>query len=148
MKQFLAMMALLLCACSAVGDTSSHGSTAGLDGTSWQLVKFEGGDGTVLTPDVKGKYTIHFEKDGRFNMRVDCNRGMGTWLSPGPNQVQFGRLAMTRAMCPPDPLNDRIIKDWEFLRSYVVKEGRLFLALMADGGIYTFEPIASGELRK
>ena len=148
MKQFLAMMAVLLSACSAVGDTSSYSSIAKLGGTSWQLVKFEGSDGTILKPDVKEKYTIHFAEDGRFSMRVDCNRGMGTWQSSGPNQLQFGRLAMTRAMCPPDSLHDRIVKDWEFVRSYVMKEGHLFLALMADGGIYEFEPMASGELRK
>jgi len=28
-----------------------------------------------------------------------------------------------------------------FIRSYVIKDGRLFLALMADGGIYEFEPL-------
>jgi hypothetical protein len=28
-----------------------------------------------------------------------CNRGRGTWKSAGPNQLQFGPLALTRAMC-------------------------------------------------
>jgi hypothetical protein len=41
--------------------------------------------------------------------------------------------------CPPGSLHDRIVKDWSFVRSYVVKDGRLFLALMADGGIYELE---------
>jgi para-nitrobenzyl esterase len=27
-------------------------------------------------------------------------------------------------------------------RSYVLKDGKLFLALVADGGIYEFEPFA------
>lgn len=44
-------------------------------------------------------------------------------------------------MCPPDSLHDRMVKDWEFVRSYTLKDGHLFLALMADGGIYEFEPI-------
>jgi uncharacterized lipoprotein YbaY len=43
-------------------------------------------------------------------------------------------------MCPPAPLNDRIVKDWEFVRSYTIKDGHLFLSLMADGGNYEFEP--------
>jgi hypothetical protein len=30
---------------------------------------------------------------------------------------------------------------WGDIRSYVVKDGHLFLALMADGGIYEFEPV-------
>jgi len=30
-------------------------------------------------------------------------------------------------------------------RSYVIKDGRLFLSLMADGGIYEFEPVQEGR---
>jgi heat shock protein HslJ len=45
-------------------------------------------------------------------------------------------------MCPPAPLNDRIPKDWPNLRSYTLKDGHLFLALMADGGTYEFEPVS------
>jgi len=36
---------------------------------------------------------------------------------------------------------DHIVKQWGNIRSYVIKEGHLFLALMADGGIYEFEPV-------
>jgi para-nitrobenzyl esterase len=42
-------------------------------------------------------------------------------------------------------MHDRIVKDWGAIRSYVIKEGRLFLSLMADGGIYEFEPIAGSQ---
>lgn len=34
------------------------------------------------------------------------------------------------------------MKQWGYIRSYVVKDGHLFLSLMADGGIYEFEPVA------
>ena len=55
--------------------------------------------------------------------------------------LQFGPLALTRAMCPPGSLHDQIVKHWPYIRSYVVRNGHLFLALMADGGIYEFEPL-------
>lgn len=139
MKPFVAVMALLLSACGAFGNTPGPSSMTTLEGTSWQLVKFEGGDGAVLTPEAKDKYTIQFAENGRFSMRVACNRGVGAWQSSGPNQLEFSRLALTRAMCPADSLHDRIMKDWQFVRSYVLKDGRLFLALMADGGIYELE---------
>jgi heat shock protein HslJ len=113
-----------------------------LAATAWQLVKFEGGDGTFLAPDDKAKYTLAFEADGRVSVRIDCNRGRGNWQSPGPKQLTFGPLALTRAMCPPGSLHDRIVRDWEFVRSYTIKDAHLFLALMADGGIYEFEPLA------
>lgn len=117
-------------------------AAADLAGTSWQLVRFEDSNGQTQTPDAKNKYTVAFESDGMVSVRIDCNRGRGTWKSAGPNQLQFGPLALTRAMCLPAPLNDYIPKDWERLRSYTLKDGHLFLSLMADGGTYEFEPIS------
>jgi heat shock protein HslJ len=107
--------------------------------------QISGSDDKVLTPDDSAKYTIAFGTDGSVSARVDCNRGRGTWKSSGPNQLQFGPLALTRAACPPGSLHDRIVKDWEFVRSYTLKNGHLFLALMADGGIYEFEPIGGSK---
>lgn len=135
----LMMLSMLLAASTA--DAQEQVRSAGLGDTSWQFVKFQGGDDTVLTPDDKAKYTIAFAADGVVNVRFDCNRGRGTWKSSGPNQLQFGLLALTRAMCPPGSLHDRMVKHWAYIRSYTIKDGRLFLSLMADGGIYEFEPI-------
>ena len=113
----------------------------GLGGTSWQLVEFQGGDETILTPDDRTKYTIAFGTDGRVTARIDCNRGSGTWASEGPNHLVFGPLALTRAQCPPGSLHDRIVRDWEYVRSYVIEGGHMFVSLMADAGIYEFEPM-------
>ena len=118
----------------------SKNTFPGLGGSSWQLVKFQGGDGAVLTPDDKSKYTLAFGADGVMNARIDCNRGRGGWKSSGPNQLEFGPMAITRAECPPGSLHDQIVRQLPHVRSYVVKDGRLFLSLMADGGIYEFEP--------
>ena len=115
-----------------------------LSGTSWQLVKFQGSDDTTLTPDDRSKYTLEFGADGRLSARIDCNRGRGSWKASGPS-LELGPLALTRAMCPPGSLHDRIVKQWSAIRSYVVKDGHLFLSLMADGGIYEFEPVAAAK---
>lgn len=119
-------------------------AAAVLAGTSWQLVKFQSGDDKTLVPDEEGKYTIAFTSDG-VSARIDCNRGHGTWKSSAPNQIEFGPMALTRAMCPPAPLTDRIAKDWQYFRSYTIKDGHLFLALMADGGTYEFEPVVASD---
>jgi len=132
---------LLAFACGARAQTSPQ--AADLGGTSWELVKFEGSDGKALTPDDRSKYTVTFEADGRVSARVDCNRGTGTWTSSGPTQLQFGPLAVTRMMCSPAQLNDHIPKHWEYVRSYILKDSHLFLSLMADGGIYEFEPVSA-----
>jgi len=138
-RGFLSLTALLLA--GACAEIAPQDAADGLGGMSWQLVGFQGGDGKVLRPDDKTKYTIAFGNDGGVSVRFDCNRGHGKWKSSGRNQLEFGPLALTRAMCPPGSLHDHIVKQWGFVRSYVITDGRLFLSLIADGGIYEFEPL-------
>lgn len=134
-----ALLMVITFTANPVGQTPSN-DAAPLAGTSWQLVRFRGGDDTIVTPDDGTKYTLAFGADGALTARIDCNRGRGTWKSPGPNQLELGPLALTRAMCPPGSMHDRIVKQWAFIRSYMTRNGRLFLSLAADGGIYEFEP--------
>jgi para-nitrobenzyl esterase len=109
-------------------------------GPTWQLVKFQGGDDTLLRPDDKSKYTLVFNPDGTLNARIDCNRGRGGWKSAGKGQLELGPMAITRAMCPPGSLHDQLVKQLPYVRSYIMRNGHLFLSLMADGGVYEFEP--------
>jgi para-nitrobenzyl esterase len=113
---------------------------AGIGGLSWQLVKFQGGNGAVLTPDDKTKYTVAFANNGNVKVRFDCNRGRGEWILNGPNQLHFGPLDITRVVCPPGSMHDQLVRQWPFIRSYAVKGGHLYLSLAADGGSYEFEP--------
>lgn len=110
---------------------------------TWQLVKFEGSNGTTLMPDDRAKYTIELVPGGRLTARIDCNRGRGTWKATGNSQIEFGPLALTRAQCPAGSLHGQIVRQWGNIRSFVIRDGHLFLALMADGGIYEFEPVAT-----
>jgi len=125
----------------APSQAAGPSTSPGLQGTSWQLVKFQGGDSKTLVPDDGAKYTIEFGASGQLTARIDCNRGRGSWSSGGPSQLQLGPLALTRAACPPGSLHDQIVKQWSNVRSYVLKDGHLFLSLMADGGIYEFQPV-------
>jgi para-nitrobenzyl esterase len=135
-----ACLAALLLVANARAETSASGGAPDLTGTTWQVVAFEGGNGKKLLPADKTRYTVAFS-DGRVHLRIACNRGGGTWMSPESGQVEFGPLTTTRMACqPPNPLNDRIFKDWLFVRSYMVRDGRLFLSLIADKGIYELEP--------
>lgn len=125
---------LLLAACATtIGPVD-------LRGTAWQLVKIQGSDGTTITPDDPAKYTIEFLADNAVAMRIDCNRARGVWKSPAPSQLEFGPMAVTRVACPPGSLYDRFARDVGYVRSYAVRNGHLFVALMADGGVYEFEP--------
>jgi para-nitrobenzyl esterase len=70
---------LLLTACAASARAPAPDAGVDLGGRVWQLVKFQSSDETTLTPDDRTKYTLEFGGDGRLSVRVDCNRGRGTW---------------------------------------------------------------------
>ncbi|HSF19094.1 MAG TPA: META domain-containing protein [Vicinamibacteria bacterium] len=116
---------------------------------TWRLLEIQSMDDAIGTvrPDDPSAYTMQLNRDGTFNMRLDCNRATGTWTAE-PSQdgssgrFELGPLAMTRALCPPPRLDERVAKDAPFIRSFLLKDGRLYLSLMADGGIYAWEPLA------
>ncbi|KAA9131660.1 META domain-containing protein [Marinihelvus fidelis] len=111
--------------------------------TAWSLVKIQSMDDSVAEPSADTAYTITFNADGRASMQVDCNRGAGSWESVSPGQLTFGPLALTRAMCPPGSIHDRFVRELEYVRTYVMRDGNLYLATMADGSILEFEPLAN-----
>lgn len=131
-------------AAEATANTPVQESTAedgeGLGGTSWRLVQIMSMDDSTYKPDDPSMYTLTFEADGSMNVLADCNRGTGSWVSESKSQLQFGPIAATMAMCPPGSLHDRYMSQFEWVRSYTMRDGHLFLATMADGSIIEFEP--------
>jgi heat shock protein HslJ len=114
--------------------------------TSWRLVKIMSMDDSVYEPDDRSKYTLDLRADGRAALQADCNRGMGSWTSESASHLTFGPIAATRALCPPGSLSDKYLAQFEWVRSYVMQDGHLFLATMADGAIIEFEPAGAEPL--
>jgi para-nitrobenzyl esterase len=104
-------------------------------------VRFQGGDDATAVPADRSRYTLEFGADGIVRVRLDCNRGRARWSSPGNGRLRFDPLAKSRAECGPGSLHDLIARHWIYVRSYTLKGGHLFLALMADGGVYELEPL-------
>lgn len=147
LRKYLAGLAaaVLVQGCALSGQATTKGATVsqadtGLAGSNWRLVKIQSMDDTELVPDDAAKYTLDFDADGRAALRADCNRGSGSWQSPAPGQLRFGPIAATRAMCPPGSISDRYLAQFEWVRSYVLRDGRLYLATEADGAIIEFAP--------
>jgi len=118
-----------------------------LSGTSWQLLEFQSMDDQVGTqrPEDPALYTMQLNTDGTVSMRLNCNRATGSWsaeasANPDSGHFKFGPLAMTRALCPPPSMDESIAAQSHYIRSYLLKDGNLYLSLMADGGIYAWEP--------
>ncbi|MGD8678088.1 MAG: SH3 domain-containing protein [Chromatiales bacterium] len=125
-----------------------------LAGSEWQLVEFQSMDDAIGTirPDDPSLYTMRLGADGIVSMQLNCNRATGDWLAEpsadgSGGSFRFGPLAATSAFCPPPSMDERITKDAGYVRGYLLKDGNLYLSLMADAGIYAWEPLAvnSGE---
>ncbi len=119
---------------------------ARLAGTSWELHAIQSMDdaqGTTRIPEPQ-RFTLRFDADGRASLRLDCNRGTGTWeakpAGDDTGTLTFGPIAATRATCPPPHLGERIARDLAYVRGYRLKDGNLFMSLIADGGIYEWRP--------
>ena len=138
---------LTLTAIAIASATANAQNPSGLAGTSWKLVKLQGGDEVTTVPDDGAKYTITFNSNGRVSARVDCNRGGSTWKSTRPNELQFGSWSMSRAKCPAGSLYDRIVREGAAVRTYEVKNGHLFLSGMEAGGYYELEPLTTSRRR-
>jgi len=123
--------------------TAAAPPATSLAGTSWELVAFTGSDGSKIEPDERSNYTLTFQPDGIVVARIDCNRGRGSWKSDQPGQLVLGPLASTRMMCPPGSMHDRVAADFGAVRAYTLKDGHLYLSLMADGGTYEYEPASA-----
>jgi heat shock protein HslJ len=144
-------------ASAAPGTSTSPGAPAvrvtPLSGTAWRLVEIQSMDDAVGTTHVSdpSRYTMRLNTDGSVAFRLDCNSATGTWSAeaaasdPSSGRFEFGPLAATTALCPPPSLDEQVTKQASYFRSYLLNEGRLYLSLIADGGIFVWEPVASGQ---
>lgn len=117
--------------------------------TQWQLVEFQSMDDAAGTqrPNDPSQYTMRLNQNGTVQFQLNCNLANGTWSAetgpdPASGHFEFGPLAATSAVCPPPSMDELISSQTQYVRSYLKKDGRLYLSLMADGGIYVWEPIS------
>jgi hypothetical protein len=125
-RPLLAMTLSLLAGCAAA--PAARPAAQGLAGTAWALeaVVSMADDQPTLRPDDPARYTLVFGANGQAQLRLDCNRASAAWQAePAP-----GASAAL------------LVRDLPYVRSYVIESGRLHLALMADGGILRWAPLA------
>ncbi len=132
----------------AIPSPKSSTPVHGLAGTEWRLVQFQSMDDEVGTarPDDPGRYTMRLDGDGGVAMRLNCNRAQGTWSAQAGSDgnsgaFTFGDFKATDVRCQTPGMDRHIATLAGYIRSYLLKDGRLHLSLMADGGIYTWAPV-------
>lgn len=142
------MTSAILTTCLALTACAGAPPPATLDGTTWRLAMFQSNDDATgtLRPASADSFSMAFGKDGQVAAKLDCNRGTGPWRAEpaagsSSGSINIGPLATTRMMCPPDPVGDRLARDVDTLRSYRLQDGRLYLMLPADAGVYVWDRV-------
>ena len=127
-------------------------AAAPLAGTAWRLLEIQSMDDAAGTTRVgnPSQYTMRLMPDGSVAFRLNCNTATGTWFAtagpdPSSGRFLFGPLAATTAACPPPSVDEQVTRQAPYFRSYLLKDGRLYLSLLADGGIFVWEPLESGR---
>lgn len=123
--------------------TANPEPTADLAGTRWRLVTIMSMDDSEYRPDKGQQYTVEFGQPGDVQVVTDCGEGQGAWHSENPPKLQFAPIEADFANCPSDSLSRKLLDQFSWVRSYVLRDGHLFLATVADGSILEFEPLAA-----
>ncbi len=134
-------LTIALCATLAACQiTTAEPARSSLPGTSWELVAIRpAGDAQAAVQSARpARFTLRFGPDRRVVLRLDCNRGIGSWRaapsSASAGALSFSQIAVTRALCQPPQLDERVARELAHVRSYEIRDGRLLLSPTADGG--------------
>ena len=109
-----------------------------LVGTSWRWVSLVTPGETVKVAQ-PNRYLLGFQAERKLAVHADCNRAFGNY------EAEDGRLVlrvggMTRAMCPPESLSDRFVKELGAAAHYRFDKRALYVELRGDLGTMKFLP--------
>lgn len=113
------------------------GAEGGITGIVWKWQQTLLGDGQNAVPDDPDRYTVAFEPGGKLYVRADCNRVGGNY-SIDDSSLTIETTYSTRAMCPPDSLEQTFLKHLNAAAIHFIRQGALFIDLQADSGTMEF----------
>jgi len=131
----LTAMIVFLLTSSAVAGGAPEASEIILIDWKWQQTLYN--NDTEVVPDDPGRYTVTFDPGRKIHLRADCNRGGGHYSVDGKSIV-IEVTHTTRAMCPPDSLEQTFIKNLNAARVFFLQKGNLYLDLKYDTGTMKF----------
>jgi heat shock protein HslJ len=101
----------------------------------WQQTLYNNDQRAV--PNDPSGYTIVFQPDGTLAIRADCNRAGGNYTLEN-SSLNITVTHSTRAMCPPDSLEQTFLKDLDAATIYFMRKGQLYIDLKYDTGTMRF----------
>lgn len=141
----IAPVAAIVASLAVTACTTIPEANPPLSGSTWRLVEMQSMDDAQGTtrPGNRDRYTIEFNPDGVAYLQLDCNRGRTGWeasrTGTSSGSLTFNQLSSTMAMCQDNGLSERLGQQLGFVRTYLIRDGKLNMSLMADGGILVWE---------
>ncbi len=96
-----------------------------------------------LRPQLGDRHTLSFRDDMSMSMQLDCNRGNADWSadpdSGGMGGLMIGRIAATRALCPPPTYGERLAAELPRALSYELGADGRTLTIRTEDTTFGFE---------
>lgn len=121
------------------GDGTNLTFDASITGVVWQWSETQMSNDTVITPTNPEQYQLSFSDDGAVVGVIDCNHAFGSYTTEGSQITMM--LATTRMYCGDDSQDTAFALSLAQVTSYVIRDGKLALAMPMDAGIVIFEPV-------
>ena len=108
-------------------------------GTTWRWTGFQGGDDATVEPEAaEAAVTLTFRADGTVHVAAGCATADLPYTLEGSSGLAIDAEGLDVSGCAEGTAPARLMRDLAFMRSYVFRDGRLFVSLLADGGIHAF----------
>lgn len=106
---------------------------------AWVWEKTIMNDGTTITPDKEGVFSLTFVMGGRVSGKTDCNDFTGSFAIPQEGNIAFNQLASTEMFCQDSQENIFLGQIQNVDRYSFDKSGNLVLNLKSDSGSIYFK---------
>ena len=113
-----------------------------LDGRVWAWQRTDVAGKETIVPDHPERYTIEFQRDGRVQVRSDCNRGSAGYTQRENQALSITAAATTKMGCPQGTKGDEFVRELAEVEGYDLAGRDLMLTLKANAGAMRFAPLA------
>ena len=121
---------------------SSQPATNPLANTSWQWIKLTDPTQQVKIQDPTN-YTLTFADATNLSIKADCNQVRASYKAGDDGALSITLGPSTLAACPPNSRGDQLTRLLAGAARFFIKDGHLFIDLIADGGTLEFERAAA-----
>ena len=112
-------------------------AAAELKGVAWKWRATLMHDESRIAPSEPERYTLRFADGGALSLKVDCNRGAGTYRLKG-RELGLDVKLLTKAACGPASLERDYLKGLNSVEAYSLDDGVLRLKLRLAAGVMEF----------